>query len=310
MSNSFSYLVLQELVAARAAVTAVLLPSTHSQGAKEPAITLLSQPLLAPPVWLHEIPLLSTHQQKHHVVQLAWERQLPVYLINRLNDPGTRETVRQLQPDLACVACFPWRIPQSILNIPSAGFLNIHPSLLPHYRGPAPLFWALRAGERQVGVTIHFMNEALDCGDIVRQERVDLPDGISGTAVEHLCAQIGGRLLAAALAQLAEGPLLRQPQPAGGSYQPWPASHDFQLATIWPAQRAFNFMKGTAEWQQPYTIDIGGERFSLKQATRYTPESTLPSPYTRAGSEIRIQFTPGVLQATLSFTTMLNGEKQ
>jgi methionyl-tRNA formyltransferase len=314
MLNSFSYLALQKLLEARVMITAVLLPSSHPssphQGSVEPPVTVMPRPSATISTGLYEIPLLS-HQQNRDIRQLAWEHQLPVYAINRLDDPATIETVSQLQPEVACVACFPWRIPNTILTIPPAGFLNIHPSLLPHYRGPAPLFWALRAGERQVGVTIHFMNEALDRGDIVGQEAIDLPEGISGTAVENLCAATGGRLLAAALAQLAEGTLLRRPQPAGGSYQPWPASQDFHLDTTWPAKRAYNFMKGTVEWRQPYSVWLANEQFRLSQAIHYSHELALTAPFSRAGSEIRIQFNPGVLQATLAPRQPMNsGEKQ
>jgi methionyl-tRNA formyltransferase len=228
---------------------------------------------------------------------VAWEREIPVLAINRPEAPATRAALAALQPDLACVACFSLRIPPSLLTLPPLGFLNLHPSLLPAYRGPAPLFWIFRQGEYETGVTVHFMNEGLDAGDIALQARVEAPDGISGAAADALYAARGGELLVEAVQRLQNGVLSRQPQPAGGSYHPRPTAADFHITVTWPARRAFNFMRGTVEWNQPYIVEAGEERVTLRSAVAYTAGGTLDRPLVRRERDVWLQFTPGILHA-------------
>src|SRR5204862_1767507 len=97
---------------------------------------------------------------------------------------------------IICVACFSQRIPRIILDLPRLGCLNVHPSLLPANRGPVPLFWTFREGHQQTGVTIHLMNEGMDTGDILAQEPIEVPSGISYAQLELQCATLGGKLLA------------------------------------------------------------------------------------------------------------------
>jgi methionyl-tRNA formyltransferase len=229
------------------------------------------------------------------IVQVAWARDIPVYRVGRLSHSHTLAAIAALRPDVALVACFSRRIPAVWLALPSHGFLNLHPSLLPAFRGPAPLFWTFRAGQNETGVTLHWMDDGLDTGDIALQAPVTLPDGISGAEADRLCAAVGAELMVEALAQLAAGSLPRRPQPPGGSYQGWPQAADFHIPATWPAQRAFNFMRGTAGWGRPYTIEVGDERVVVGTAVAYQAEGILDAPVIRRGSEVWIRFNPGVL---------------
>ncbi len=234
------------------------------------------------------------------IVALAWKHLIPVYQVNRLAAAETRDLLSQLQADVACVACFPKRIPDTLLSVPRWGFLNMHPSLLPRYRGPHPLFWMLRHGDRHFGVTIHFMDEQLDTGDIAAQAEVNLPDGLSGEELDSALSQYGAELLLDVLDQLEKRCLTRRAQPPGGSYLPAPQDSDFLIETAWSAQRAFNFMRGTNEWQRLYPIEIAGRRFMLKQALFYSGGEVLDQPLRLLGEQIDIQFSPGVLRALLA----------
>jgi methionyl-tRNA formyltransferase len=233
------------------------------------------------------------------IVQLAWQRDIPAFAVARLADPATRQVLAGLRPDVACVSCFPRRIPPALLRLPPRGWLNVHPSLLPAYRGPAPLFWALRNGEREIGVTVHFMDEQFDTGDIALQAPLVLPDGVSGAEADRLCGALGGELLAAALERMQAGTLERRAQPSGGWYGGWPEPGDWAIDTSWPARRAFNFMRGTDDWRHPYFADTGGARLTLTAAIDYAPDAVLGAPYVRAGRDVAIQCSPGVLRATL-----------
>ena len=238
---AFSTAPLRLLIEAGHDLCAVVIPFDQALGGRP--IAPLSPPHLA------TIPLIDTTTSPS-IVSIAWEQHVPVYQVTRLAAPETRDTLAQLQADVACVACFPKRIPAVLLNVPRRGFLNVHPSLLPHYRGPYPLFWMLRHGDRRFGVTIHFMDEQWDTGAIAAQAEVDLPDGISGEEADSTLSQYGAELLLDVLHQLEKEHLVRRAQPPGGSYFSVPQASDFEIETTWSAQRAFNFMRGTNEWQR------------------------------------------------------------
>jgi methionyl-tRNA formyltransferase len=253
---------------------------------------------LAPPHFT-AIPLVETSAAPS-IVSIAWEHHIPVYQVNRLAAAETHATFEQWQADVACVACFPKRMPAALLSVPRWGFLNIHPSLLPHYRGPYPLFWMLRHGDRRFGVTIHFMDEQLDTGDIAAQAEVDLPDGVSGEEADNALSQYGAELLLDVLHQLGKERVVRHAQPSGGSYFAAPQAADFEIDVTWSAQRAFNFIRGASEWLRSYPIEVTGQRFTLRQALFYSSHEALDQPYRLFRDQIDIQFSPGVLRALIA----------
>jgi methionyl-tRNA formyltransferase len=234
---------------------------------------------------------------KHpNIMQLAWLHHIPVYEVSRLAACETQQTLADLHPDVACVACFNKRIPASLLALPPHGFLNMHPSLLPYFRGPAPLFWTFRAGIAETGVTIHFMDETLDTGDIAQQAPLTLPDGISGAEADRLTGTFGGQLLVNTLSHLADGTLARTPQPLTGSSQPWPQTTDFRIPVSWSARHAFNFMRGTAVFGQPYVVELEAGEIVVQTAVSYTSSTDLSQP---AKDHVQIQFADGVVTAVL-----------
>jgi methionyl-tRNA formyltransferase len=244
MTGRFSQPPLLALLDAGIQVTAVFLPAENAP-----------QPVrqLAPAATLPALQLTPTRPT---IADIAWQRHIPVYEISRLSAPETRQLIASLTPDAACVACFNKRIPADLLALPRHGFLNVHPSLLPHFRGPAPLFWTFRAGVQKTGVTVHFMDAGLDTGDIAAQAPLTLPDGISGLEADEKTAVLGGQLLVETLTRLANGTLTRTTQPPGGSAQPWPQAADFRIPASWSLRRAYNFMRGTAVFGQPFVVEM------------------------------------------------------
>jgi methionyl-tRNA formyltransferase len=285
MDGSFSRAPLDALLGAGIEVCAVLLPARR--GAPF-AVRRLDPPPPAGP-----IPLFAPAEQQG-IASRAWQRGLPLFELAQEAAPEPLALLASLAPEAACVACWPRRIPPALLELPPRGFLNLHPSLLPAYRGPEPLFWTLRDGAR-AGVTVHFMDAALDTGDIAAQAPLELPDGIPLAEAERRCAAAGAALLVETLARLEAGTLERQPQPPGGSYAGAPSAADFALDASWPARRAFNFMRGADEWGQPFTLAAGDETLRLRAALSYDPIATLDAPFERAGHTVRARFSPGVL---------------
>ncbi len=239
-----------------------------------------------------------------NIISLAQSRSIPVIAVRSLAAPETLTALAGCQPDVICVACFPQIFPRAVLDLPPFGCLNLHPSLLPAYRGPAPLFWQFRQGETHTGVTVHFMDEGADTGDIVLQRLVEFPDGISGAEADRRCASVGAELMIEAVELLARGECPRQAQadvPSRGDvpperlYQPWPTRADFEIPTDWPARRAFNFMRGAEEWGVPFEIRAGADRLQARRAIGFSPGERLEKEWSQVGEEMWIQFLDGVV---------------
>ena len=256
---------------------------------------LLPDPV--PPVAPLSAPVVPTLPlgQPADLLSLAWAHGLSVLAMDAFGHPDALNTLADLAPDVAVVACFTRRIPPAALAVPRLGFLNLHPSLLPFYRGPQPLFWQLRDGAL-TGATVHYMDEGLDTGDIAAQIAVPLPDGLSGPEAERTLALVGLGQLRGVLDDLARDVVTRRPQGPGGSYQRAPTEADFALSTGWPARRAFNFMRGTADWGRPYPVEVNGRTEWLAAAEDWR-EATLDRPSVRHGRHMVIRFSPGVLYA-------------
>ena len=269
MQGRFSPPSLHALLASGIDVRAVVLPSSSNSVADSPAIYRHEQFRSARPL------LPVVHSSLHiNVLQLASEWQLPVWEVNNLSAPETLVTLAAYEPDVICVACFSRRIPRAVLSLPRFGCLNVHPSLLPVNRGPVPLFWTFRSGADSTGVTIHFMEEALDSGDLLAQEVIPVRDGMTYTQLEAQCATRGGTLLAECVRDLTQGRAQRVPQDERrSSYFPYPSDEDFVIPTAeWSARHVYNFICGIAEWGEAMTLLVGDERFTARQGISYSRE--------------------------------------
>lgn len=290
MAGEFSFLVLQRLLDAGIAVKAVVIPAAAAVMQQQPVVRLQAEPPVS------SLPIGQPYLQ-HTLVHLGWQNQIPVYEIRQLQSPMVAQYLAAGEADVAIVACFPWRIPESLLAVPRHGFLNLHPSLLPELRGPYPLFWAFRLGLPQTGVTVHQMDPRFDTGPIALQKALVLPDGINGRDADRLLADAGSSLLVQAVGQLASGSLQLIPQTPGGSRYSRPAKADFTIPTTWSARRAFNFIRGTAVWNTPYHIKGPEISLSVREAVAFQADARQESGLTQDGPDRWIQFTPGVLHA-------------
>jgi methionyl-tRNA formyltransferase len=135
--------------------------------------------------------------------------------------PATRSQLttllRAFEPDLVLCTGFPWRIPAEALAVPPLGWLNGHPSLLPEYRGPTPMAWAVRNGETEIGLTYHLMDEEFDTGAILAQGSVPLDDDDTLLTLNDKFAPLSAELLPIAFDRIARGE--RGDVQEGGSYQ-------------------------------------------------------------------------------------------
>lgn len=266
MQGKFSASVLMKLLERGVDVCAVVLPAMPIPGRKLPAIQR-REPSRA----MRSMLPVAHNSQPVSLTRIAWTRHIPVWEVDRLAHPDTLATLAAYQPDVISVACFSRLIPRALIDLPRAGCLNVHPSLLPANRGPVPLFWTFREGRDTTGVTIHFMEERMDRGAILAQEVIALHDGMSYDELDALCALRGGNLLASTVWALYEGRAKSYPQDeAKSSYHSFPEDADFVVQTRdWHARHVYNFICGIGSWDTPVTLLFDEKRLVVRKALSY-----------------------------------------
>lgn len=155
------------------------------------------------------------------VKEYAIEKNLQVYQpIKVRNNPEFLEEVKKLNPDLICVVAYGKILPQELLDIPQYGCVNVHGSLLPEYRGAAPIQWAVLNGDKKTGVTTMFMNAGMDTGDMILKEEVEIgEDETTGELWDRL-KTIGANLLIKTVKEIENGTATRTKQPEEGTIAP------------------------------------------------------------------------------------------
>lgn len=155
------------------------------------------------------------------VKEYAIEKNLQVYQpIKVRNNPEFLEEVKKLNPDLICVVAYGKILPQELLDIPQYGCVNVHGSLLPEYRGAAPIQWAVLNGDKKTGVTTMFMNAGMDTGDMILKEEVEIgEDETTGELWDRL-KMIGANLLIKTVKEIENGKATRTKQPEEGTMAP------------------------------------------------------------------------------------------
>lgn len=240
----------------------------------------------------------STHGHRETLASLASTQGLPFRALPAVATPDVRDWILGHAPDFILVACFSQLLSEAVCACARRDCLNLHPSLLPRYRGPAPLFWQLRTRERESGITLHRVSPDVDAGPIVGQVRVELGGGLDGAALEERFAAAGVGLFQAMLA--APSAVGRPQVEAEANWQPLPLAEDFRIDPGWSARHAFEFMRGTTHWGQPYPVTLEGREFLLREALGCEPEAALPAAFVQSGSSIRIRCAAGVLHASLA----------
>lgn len=149
----------------------------------------------------------STRQARRGMKELALERQIPIWQPESINTPEGIEVLQALKPDLLVVAAYGQILSKEVLATARLGGVNVHASLLPKYRGAAPIAWAIYHGETRTGVSIIRMSTALDAGDILAQEAVDIGRDETAGELEARLGPLGARLAVETIDRLATGPI-------------------------------------------------------------------------------------------------------
>ena len=192
------------------------------------------------------------------VKERALECGIPVYQPKRVREPEFLDVLRKLNPDVIVVVAFGQILPREILTLPPFGCVNVHASLLPKYRGAAPIQWAVIDGETVSGVTTMQMNEGLDTGDILEQEEISLdPEETGGSLFEKL-ASLGGKMILSTLKGLEDGSII--PRAQGEMTTPYAKMLTKAMGEIdWSMDAASieRLVRGLNPWPSAYTYVNG-----------------------------------------------------
>jgi methionyl-tRNA formyltransferase len=197
-------------------------------------------------------------------VKLLCQREgIPLLQPLKMKDPAFLEALRQWKPDVITVTAFGRILPPAILTLPPRGCINVHGSLLPKYRGAGPIQWAVIRGERETGITTMLMDEGMDTGDMLLQEKVAIHPDDTADALAVRLADVGGRLLIETLRRLKAGTLTPQPQDhAQATMAPLLTKEDGLIDWTLTAMEIGHRVRGLSPWPGAYT-QVNGERWVI-----------------------------------------------
>lgn len=202
---------------------------------------------------------------------------VPVFQPAKLRDGTVLETIRQLDPELIVVAAYGRILPQEILDYPKFGCINVHSSLLPKYRGAAPIHWAILNGDQETGVTIMHMALALDAGDIIAQRATPIDPNETVEELHDRLAQLGAQLLVDTVAEIAAGTAGRTPQAEDQvTLAPMLSRALSPMDFTRPARALHDQVRGLIPWPAAVT-ELGGVRCKIL-ATTVLDETTGKAP--------------------------------
>jgi len=197
---------------------------------------------------------------------MALHAGLPVLQPARARDPQFLADLTPFQPDLIVVAAFGQILPASVLELPRLGCLNVHTSLLPQYRGAAPIQWSIAHGDSETGVTIMKMDAGMDTGAILTQRRTPITPEDNGATLHDRLALLGAELLLATIPGYVAGEIVPRPQPAEGvTYAPKIKKTDGHIDWTLPARTIFNRWRAFTPWPGAYASwTTGAKAHTLK----------------------------------------------
>ena len=258
----------------------------------------------------------QTVLQASPVKRYAEEKGLPVLQPEKLKDPVFLEQLRALRADLQVVVAFRM-LPEVVWAMPPMGTFNLHASLLPQYRGAAPINWAIINGETETGLTTFFLQHEIDTGNIIRQVRVPVaPTDNAGNLHDRLM-QLGGALVTETVDLIARGDVqtVAQPSPADGiALKPAPKIFKETCRIAWceGVKRAYDFIRGLSPYPAAWTELVEGDKRLILKVYAAEMETAVPGEpvgtlVTEGCSAMRVALPDGYLRL---LSVQLAGKKR
>lgn len=255
------------------------------------------------------------------VKQVALDAGIPVFQPVSLKPEDAQQELASLKPDVMIVAAYGLILPKAVLDIPTHGCLNIHASLLPRWRGAAPIQRAIAAGDPETGITIMQMDEGLDTGDMLLKTSTPIHADDTGGSLHDRLADMGGKAIVEALVQLANSELAPEPQnDADANYAHKLSKEEGHIDWSRSAIEIERLIRAFNPWPGTFT-DLGEQRIRLHQASALDQSSDkLPGTViSREREGVEVACGTGTLKVTSvqlpgskaqSITDLINGGKQ
>ncbi len=230
------------------------------------------------------------------VKQLAVQHNIPVWQPATLRDGKAEPIFREMAPDLVVVVAYGRILPPELLHIAPLGCINLHVSLLPKYRGSAPIQWSVLNGDTETGVTIMQLDEGCDTGDILMVERVPIgPETTSGELFDQVSA-IGAKTLVTAIEKLAAGELTPQPQNEAEATQAPPLKKEMaKFSFTESAAHIHNWVRGMNPWPAAF-FELDGKKVKVLESRVAGNENAAPAGTVLALKPLTIACGEGALQ--------------
>ncbi len=230
------------------------------------------------------------------VKQAALRLGIPVWQPESIRKPEALERLRSLAPAAIVIVGYGKIVPQSIIDLPQHGCINLHASLLPKYRGAAPVNWAIIRGETVTGVTTMKIDAGLDTGDILLKQETPIDPGEDAAALGRRLAEIGAPLVAETLRGLEAGSLQPTPQDHSlATLAPILKKEDGQIDWRWPAAEIVNRVRGLIPWPGAYS-QFRGEALQIWKAIEITGDTAYPGTLVTKGGRLMARCGSGLVE--------------
>ena len=200
------------------------------------------------------------------VKSLAVSLGLPVFQPEKLKDAGNYDLLEELNPDFIIVAAYGQILKQNVLSLPKYGCINVHASLLPRWRGAAPIQAAIAAGDKKTGITVMKMDIGMDTGDMIAQKEIPITKDHTGGSLFEELSQLGASFLIETLPDYFSGKLIPEPQSENGiTYASMIKKEDGKLEFSTPAATLERKVRAYQPWPGTY-MEINGDRIKVMKA--------------------------------------------
>jgi methionyl-tRNA formyltransferase len=240
-------------------------------------------------------PVALSASAAHDPFAVATRAEIPAWLVGDASQPAMLRLLESAEVDLIVVAFFNQLLKPAVLASARLGAINLHPSLLPLYRGPAPLFWMFKDGVDEGGLSIHRVERGEDSGAVLEQTRVPIPFGTAGEDHVDTLADLAGAAVTRVVDALEAGTAHDVVQDASEATRaPRPKPPDLLVDRAMSARRAFQFVRGVGRWND-VRVSVGDRHVRVVDAVEIEEGRRLPGESAHVGDLLHVGFYDGVV---------------
>lgn len=187
--------------------------------------------------------IIRTNPSDNKLQKLAKKNNIPIFQPEDINSEIIFSKVKELNPELIVSMSYDQILEKKLINFPENGIINVHAGMLPYYRGRSPINWAIINGEDCLGLTVHYIDENIDTGDIILQEKIEINSGDNYRTILEKAEKIAPKVLMKAIVLIENDLVIRKQQKSNGIYLPKRKGGDEIINWKWSSERIHNFIR-------------------------------------------------------------------